>query len=1604
MSLDVMPRSPRLTAGASLVLAALALTHVSGAEVGSADPAARGLDVLVHAPTAAIPRGRLPLQIEAFGFPSATVLAKLGGAEIEAGWDPEQLGPGVSVAPPPVRVTADGNGLAHLEVPVPDGDERELTLLVGVRSGGHARTRSLKVKREALHTVALRVADPRVVPSTSVSAWVLVTQASSGEPAPNAPIEVELLEGGQARHTIRAVTDRAGTAMIRVPIPPVDEPTFRWQLRARSLDGDRVTGHTEISLTPRDDTPGSPRLQASWRDPSVLAGERATFRLRLHDASSRPIARHPLRYWVGPKGTEPPKGDEEWVKASKAAETDADGDFSGSFDAPTLVVAGVGTSLRVVARTTVEGHALEDYAVLTVGAPAAAVTLLPEAGSLVPGVEQRLLLRARDGHDDPVAGATFSVKGDGLDQTVTTGREGEVEVTWKPPVDVGARRDVGPCAGGVAAAVLVRPQGDAKVFKGRSDPFELCLTVDRDAAGLVEVSRPVAHPGEKVHVSVRVPEAKGAKKAPAGPWSMVLRGPEGARATSLWMDDGERGADVEIPRGSSGAWSISLAAPSPQRKARLAGGTLLVVPDPLPALAAKVTGGRPTPGGAVDIDAELTDGRGKGLAGTVALVLVDSRAGGSTEGLERADARRDLCDSFSVGPRRCAAFLEGDASVDPLRRGALGQLQRSPLGPAHDPGGAAHDELRKTFGEVIRSLEGALFEASTSLERIRDVRRRTGRGSTFNPELLTLVTSAMDPQPRTPGGEPISLVDLVAVDPQVTFDKVAARVTRLRLFRILEIVRRFRRDNQLDPGEPLLDKPNVLLRKLVERGDISAEMLLDPWGGAIQFVKSTGAPVPFLSVVHGYELHAPGPDGRLGTADDVKDPFQRVLTSGSPYALAAGEDRIVDSRWDMEVSEGTVSAWSTLLERFTGTSLGDVHGISGVGEGGGGRGEGMGFGSGHGTLGGGRGTGWFSARNAHWAAPQRTDDQGHVRFHVPLGDLETTWRAALVGVPDGGRLATTHVDVPVSLPLSARVEAGVRWTEGDRVDVAVTLRNRTGAPAVVAVTATASGVARLAGEGSRSATVPAGGAAVVTVPVIAGGSGVGQVHVVARAGELTDEVTHSFEVAPAAEPTDMTRAQWVESAATLAVSLGGPKDAPWSRPAGSPRVVLERGFGGAVVAAMDSLDPDHLSTAEPLADAIEVAARVRRFAVARDGDGSALAKRAADIGHRAEGRLSVVRDREADWVARRRAQAFIPPPPGKKHPPAACPPKDWKDAIAALDAEPPPESGTRLSCWDANASSAAASLETDADPVALARAVLALSDRPHRASLAATLAEKLKDRVGLRPNGVIALPAARERDRSARALVYAALLRSARLGPEPLPPGAGEAASAAKTPARVPEELLMAWVYVQRDADGGFGSAEATRAVVAALLASSIGEQGTSTVLVSSGAERREVQVGPDARVEVSLPADATSVQVEVKGPGVLARLERPVLRLWSHPPEAAESPLRVDVTWPSDARAGHGGVVVVTARHTRGRPTDLDLRLPLPPGVGLAAPVDGVRQVLGTLAITRTLDASGLPAQIDLPVRFGLAGAVTVPEGRATVHFEEVPRALVPARPLLIR
>ncbi len=1040
-----------------------------------------------------------------------------------------------------------------------------------------------------------------------------------------------------------------------------------------------------------------------------------------------------------------------------------------------------------------------------------------------------------------------------------------------------------------------------------------------------------------------------------------------------------------------------------------------MLPAVLPRLRAARAAGAPARSGTVEIEAELDAGAGHPLSGSIGAVVVDAQGGGQVGRLLSLDTRRGLVAGFGVADADVDGFLEGDPRFETERWAALARSTPELLGATLDPVASVGVEVDKAFSAIVRSLEGGVFEASGDAERLRDVRIGAPGHYALNPEMMTLTTEAMSDDPTTPGGEPWRLADLMAVDRQVNFDNVARRVTRLKLFRVLSAIREYVHEQRLGADEPMLRDPNALLRRLVRKETLEVSDLLDPWAHNLVFVRAGGPRVPFLSVVPGYRLISAGPDGRVGTADDVRDPFQRVLASKTPYAKAVEEDRLVDARWDMQVGDDTIAAWKETLEELTGTELGGSEGSGNLGT------TGSGYGDGAGGLGGsGRRRTSFGIEigPANWLPPVRTDEHGHARLTVPLPDGETTWQIVLVGVPDHGSPAVASLDVPVALPLSVAVRTGAAWIAGDRVGVAIELRNRTERALAVSLRVAASGAAALVDRAAASRTValPAGATQALAVLVSAGAAGSGVLDVSASApGVAPDAVHHEWAIRPAGERSVIADAAWVDQSATLALPGGAAEGAAPIEPG---RLVLERSPTAALAAVLESVQPERLHGARPLADALEICGRIRTWAIVRGGESDPLAVRARAIAAQVAVRLGVSRKNDPDAPSLTRARLWkavaLPPSPGDDAPgehggqaSGDCPPRSpsLSASLEWLDGAPRAERGAEPACWAGFIASTLQQLAGTSDPLQLARAVLAVVDRPGYAIVAGALADRLRAAAPLGPDGTLALPGGYAGDRAWRSIVVAAMVRARNLG-------GGAAGSASATAIEGAAGRLWTRLLLDRDASGGYGSIQATRMVVPALLATSgatAAAMPAATVDWSEVARdgsvgpRHRLTLGAAAPLSVALSPTAAAVRIESSPPGLIARIERAALRPFSRTTEAANGPLHLDVQVPRAPRAGATAPLQISLHHDLGRRVPVVVRVPLPPGAVLAEPVTGVRQVQGALYVSTQLDSDPLPRVLEIPLRFGLSGTVTFPEAVARIDDDELPPTRAPARPLAI-
>jgi len=604
---------------------------------------------------------------------------------------------------------------------------------------------------------------------------------------------------------------------------------------------------------------------------------------------------------------------------------------------------------------------------------------------------------------------------------------------------------------------------------------------------------------------------------------------------------------------------------------------------------------------------------------------------------------------------------------------------------------------------------------------------------------------------------------------------------------------------------------------------------------------------------------------------------------------------------------------------------------------------------------------------------------------------------AFVGMTDHPSSASTTIDIPAEVPLSSQVEAGATWVRGDVSDVRVRVRNRTKETVKATVEITRRGVlAEKNPTETREVTVAPFGMTETVVRAHASREGHAELTVKTRAPGLPDDtLTHSWEVIPPGEKRIFSQVAWVDGERSLGLDLD---DGYELRDA--PTLVLSRGYTEYVAWALDSMEPERQSSLPALLDSMELSQRVRAWAVTRKGAREhALADIAASFEKRAEGRYRMMSrgsTRSYTESARFDALTHVVRDPKSE---AVCPPTYVASLSREEELDPlrvlPPPTTDPLPCWGVFVAEASRGLH-NASPERLATFVLALAEHPDHAALYASAASRLRAAVDLRPDGTMGGPSGRPE----RALITAALLRSVKVG---------------NTPATA--DVLFARLSRMRDANGGYGSSAATLAVTQALLSSQLDGHGVTRVHVvvpekqGVPAFATDVIVPEDGSIRVPLSASVLDVTVKTEGPGLVADLERPVLRLWSRPPPPMSSPVNLEVVWPAEARAGHVDTVRVMLRHSMSQAQLIDVRIPLPPGVSLAEAIGGknkgtdgaiVSEIQGVLAIRWNVDNS--VSVIDVPMRFALAGTYTVPEANAHVAKEALAETHAPARVLTVR
>jgi len=277
--------------------------------------------------------------------------------------------------------------------------------------------------------------------------------------------------------------------------------------------------------------------------------------------------------------------------------------------------------------------------------------------------------------------------------------------------------------------------------------------------------------------------------------------------------------------------------------------------------------------------------------------------------------------------------------------------------------------------------------------------------------------------------------------------------------------------------------------RLVDEKLLAPSALRDPWGRTYRIERRSGDDF-WLT------LKSAGPDGRVGTGDDLeyapqmelKDEMLRGGVDGRVMALdaaapqAAARLKSSGDRGDREARPESQPAGGGEAPRVR----------------------------------------EFFPETLYWNPSVITDGAGHARVTIPLADSITTWRLTAMAGDADGRLGSAQAPLRVFQDFFVDLDLPISLTRGDEISIPVALYNYLPGPQTVSLTLEAGdwftalqgdGTAAR-GAGKAEITLGAGEVAGLVFPIRVEKFGRHTLTVTARGTKLSDAIRKEIEVLP----------------------------------------------------------------------------------------------------------------------------------------------------------------------------------------------------------------------------------------------------------------------------------------------------------------------------------------------------------------------------------------------------------------------------------------------------------------------------------------------------------
>ncbi len=846
------------------ITAALTAALLLAPALGAAQPSSRarrrvaagevtGLEMGIDGSLRAVPGGRVRWFVTLYEVLRRRDLRPAPGATLRVTASFVRGGP-IQV------VQTDAAGHATLEIPIPRDLESTPHIRVEAESPRHVRrVFSVSLLNVPAHLVDLYVDRTRAPVGGTLGVLGRVSSAATGLPIAGEEVTLQLSEGTQVDAVTTVTTDARGVFTVdALRLPSRVAPRLALSARTRHGAASRALQTVEVAR---------PALWVETRAPDLVApGQTIDVDVFVRTVSGEPLPGARLA-WQGAGEDEP------------SPVTDAEGRARIEWQAPSTISEPMREEPRTLIVTDPGRGTVHRTIAVRVSRVPFLTSWVVDAGALAPGLTGRVFVRVvtPDGapHRGPV---TLEIARLGGSIVSTTDDDGVA--IFEGPVALGA--DGGSCGATATEATLVVEEHRER----------LCLPLDPDATLRVGSVQRAAD-----RLDVRVERAAAARRAPVEVTALIHRGGGWEPISRAYAGAADGAVGLPLPEHARGEIWVR-ARPVLDGGVAARGGSRLVYrrwpsrPSEAFSVEASESGARVSAleGATVAVyagDPVRLIRAVRARLGPVGAALERGRSAGFVEALLAARTPADVAASVNL---RAGGRVTQPMPSEPPREGLL-----------RDPWRTRARFIRGRVGQLMRAVEDYV-DASVP-DSIDEVGVRDGRGWRFNQELLDAAIRGRGLGEETAtalDGEPLDLEGLGALDASFTFDGVAARITRQRLFRVLVMLRTLTRARDLDLPWGRRGDPRDLVVSLL---DVASTMsfppeltpqrryLFDGWGQPFVLRRVRGrARFRFLTPVDGWELVSAGPDGRIGTRDDMADPFARVLPSSGIYAEAAGED------------------------------------------------------------------------------------------------------------------------------------------------------------------------------------------------------------------------------------------------------------------------------------------------------------------------------------------------------------------------------------------------------------------------------------------------------------------------------------------------------------------------------------------------------------------------------------------------------------------------------------------------------------------------------------------------------------------------------------------